>query len=132
MTLTARLLPLLAVIFLAGACSHRPSSSPIPDRGREPARADPSPSTPLLQPSPNHLVGRILAFDAARGFAIVDLANGAPAAAMVDGAELIARTDDLRETARLRVSRYLRGHTLGATLVSGQPSPGDEVVFHRP
>jgi hypothetical protein len=122
MTLTARLLTLLAVIFLAGACAQTAPPSPTT-----------SPSTAAtLQPSPNRLVGRILAVDLARGFAFIDLASEPPPAALVDGTELIARTLDLRETARLRVSRYVRGRTLGTTIVSGQPSPGDEVVFRAP
>jgi hypothetical protein len=95
-------------------------------------RADASPSTGALQPSPNRVVGHILAVDASRGFAFVSLAGEPPAAALVDGAELIVRTDDLRETARLRSSRYSRSHTLGTKIVSGQPSPGDEVVIHLP
>ncbi len=123
-TLTARLLTLLAVIFWTGACSHvAPVSSP-------PRPESPPPTT--LQASPNRLVGRILAIDAARGFAFVNLASEPPAAALAAGAELIVRTDDLRETARLRTSRYVRGRTLGTTIVSGHPSLDDEVVFHAP
>jgi hypothetical protein len=128
MFLTARLLTLLAVIFLAGACNHLPSPAPPP----LPPRAEPPPLSGALQPSPNRVVGRVLAVDVPHGFVIVDLATNPPAAALVDGAELIARTDDLRETARLRVSRYVRGRTLGTTLVSGRPSPHDEVVWRAP
>ena len=126
MFFTAGSLAALAVIFFLAACSHpaSPASIPAGDRAKPPAAA--------LQPSPNKLVGRVLAVDAARGFAFVDLTAEPPAAALVDGAELRARTDDLRETARLRASRYVRGRTLGAKIVSGQPSPGDEVVFRIP
>ena len=125
MSSTAKLLTLLAVFFLAG-CGHRAPTASVSSRGSE------SPPTATLQPSPNRLVGRVLALDAARGFAFVDLSAEPPATALLDGTELVARTDDLRETARLRASRYVRGRTLGAKIVSGQPSPGDEVVFRAP
>jgi hypothetical protein len=128
MLFTARLLTLLAVIFLAGACSRFAplTPTPLPPRAGDPLPPD------ALQPSPNRLVGRVLAVDLPNGFVIVDLAGDPPAAALADGAELIVRTDDLHETARLRVSRYLRGRTLGTTLVSGRPSPREEVVWHAP
>src|SRR3954462_907090 len=117
MTLTARQLMLLAVIFFAGACNRFAPLTPAP----MPSRTDAAPLPPdALQPSPNRLVGRVLATDAARGFAVIELATEPPAAALTTGAELIARTDDLRETARLRASRYARGHTLGTTIISGQ------------
>ena len=133
MTLTARLLTLLAVIFLASACVQTTPSAPATDRSRERARENsPSSRTAALQPSPNRLVGHVLAVDPALGFAFVALTSEPPAAALAQGAELIARTDDLRETARLGTSRYVRGRTLGAKIVSGQPSPGDEVVFRAP
>jgi hypothetical protein len=125
MTSTARLLaPLAVVLFLVG-CSHVAPIASAPLAGAEPL-------TTALKPSPNRLVGRILAVDAARGFAFVDLTLEPPAAALVDGAPLIARTDDLRETAHLRASRYVRGRTLGTTIVSGQPVAGDEVVVFAP
>ncbi len=124
MTFTAKLLAPLAVILFFAGCGH------VAPAG-EAAGSKPTQLTPL-QPSPNRLVGRILAVDAAHGLAFVDLAVAPPAAALADGAPLVARTDDLRETARLRASRYLRGRTLGANIVSGQPAPGDEVVFHQP
>jgi hypothetical protein len=85
-----------------------------------------------LAPSPRLIVGRILAIDPDRSFALVDLASDAPAAALVEGAELVARTFELRETSRLRVSRYHRGHTLGTTIAAGQPSVGEEVVWLAP
>ena len=85
-----------------------------------------------LQPSPNRLVGSVLAVDATRGFAFIGLMGEPPAAALVEGAELVARTAGLRETARLRASRYVRSRTLGTNIISGQPTPGDEVVFRAP
>ena len=130
MKLTARLLAPLAVIFLVAACRHLPApdhSSP----GGSNAATGPLPTGALL-PSQNLLVGRVHAVDAARGFAMVELDSAAPAAALADGAEMVARTDDLRETARLRVSRYVRGRTLGTKIVSGQPAPGNEVVWPTP
>jgi len=125
MIATARLLTPLAVIFSFAACSH---TAPV-----TPAHADyPALPSAALQPSPHKLVGRVLAVDATRGFAFVDLTTAPPAIALADGAELIVRTDDLRETARLRTSRYVRGRTLGTTITSGQPVPGNEVVILAP
>jgi len=130
---TARLLAPLAVIFFAGACSHfhPPTPKAMPGSDAPPTAAEPLPAGALL-PSRNLLVGRVLAVDLAQGFVFVNLASDAPAAALVDDADLITRTDALHETARLRASRYVRGRTLGAKIVSGQPAPGDEVVFPAP
>jgi len=41
---------------------------------------------------------------------------------------LITRTDDLRPTARLQSSSYIRGRILGTRLIAGVPHVGDEVV----
>jgi len=126
MKTTARpLAPLVVILVLAG-CHYI-----TPVRREPPVSAEPLPAGALL-PSQNLLVGRVLAVDLVRGFAFVDLASTAPAAALADGAELVARTDDLRETARLRPSRYVRGRTLGARIVSGQPASGNEVVWPTP
>ncbi len=130
MIFTARLLALLTVIFFTSGCAVVRF---LAARNAEPAANQTEPLPPgALLPSRNLLVGRVLAVDLARRFAIVDLASDAPGAALADGAELLARTDALRETARLRASRYVRERTLGATIISGQPSPGDEVVFPAP
>lgn len=130
MTLTARLLTLLAVFLCGAGCAQFAApSSPAPATAVE--TAPPVPLTPLA-PSPRLIVGRILAVDAKAGFAFIDLAPDAPRAALDDGAELTVRTLDLHETGRLRASRYLRGHTLGTKIVAGQPSPGDEVVWTAP
>ena len=129
---TARQLLPLAVILLFAACSHFNLSTRTAKALDAPASlTEPLPAGALL-PSHNLLVGRVFAVDAARGFAFIDLTTDAPAAALADGADLLARTDALRETARLRASRYVRGRTLGAKIVSGQPTPGDEVVFPAP
>jgi hypothetical protein len=98
--------------------------------------AAPAPGSALaagpLEPSPRLIVGRIVAVDATHGFAFVELASDAPAAGATDGAELTARTLDLRETAQLRASRQMRGRTLGTRIVRGQPGVGDEVVWLAP
>ncbi|HVS52793.1 MAG TPA: hypothetical protein VHD62_10595 [Opitutaceae bacterium] len=114
------LLALAAFCLLLGCHTQSPSVA-----------ATPPTATPLTS-SPRVIVGRILAIDAAQKFAFVDLAPGAPPAAIAENAELTTRTPDLRETGRLRASRYLRGRTLGATIVAGQPAPGDEVVWLTP
>lgn len=86
----------------------------------------------ILAPSPRLIVGRIIAVDAERRFAFVELAPDAPATALVDGTEMSARTPELRATGKLRASRYVRGPTLGTTIIEGQPTPGDEVVWLAP
>jgi len=121
----ARSLTLAAV--LAGACACQQTT---------PARLSPT-AGPVLAasapaPSPRLIVGRIIAIDAAQGFAFIELASDAPPAALGPDNELIARTLDLRETARLQTSTHLRGRTLGTTILSGKPSPGDEVVWLAP
>ncbi len=96
--------------------------------------AAPAPLVPAdaLVPSPRLSVGRITAIDAVQGFAFIELAADAPTAALTAGTELIARTLELRETARLRASAYVRGRTFGTTILAGQPSAGDEVVWLAP
>ena len=117
---TARALTPLAVFFFA-ACQ-----SPAPPAASSPA----TPPAPLLAPSPHRLVGRVIGVDSTRRFAIVELAPSAPVSR--PDTELIARTDDLRETARLRATRQLRGRTLGTAIMTGQPAIGDEVVWASP
>ncbi len=119
----------LALASLAPGCRHLNFDPPDP-LGPPPPR-DPLPAGALL-PSQNLLVGRLVAVDLPQGFAFVELSAATPPAALADGAEWIARTDDLRETARLRASRHLRGRLLGARIVSGQPAPGHEVVWPAP
>jgi hypothetical protein len=122
MPTAARLrLPILAVALLSlAACrSVPPKSAAILAEG-------------ALVPSPRLIIGRVIAIDAPRRFAIVELAPDAPAASATAGAELLARTAELRETARLRASPQLRGRILGAHVADGQPAPGDEVVWLAP
>ncbi len=131
MILTARTLTLLAVILFLAGCGHRIAPSSTSGNNATAPSAQPSrPAAAPLQASPRKLVGRVLSIDAARGFVFVALDLDSPPAATTEGASLIVRTEDLRETARLRTSAYVRGRTLGTLLISGQPSLGDEVVFH--
>src|SRR3954466_10759748 len=126
MHFTARLLLLLAVFsFQAGCSLITPRTAAV----KQPPA--PLPAGALI-PSPGIIIGRVVAIDAARRFAFVELAPDAPTSATAEGADLVARTLDLRETARLQASRYLRGRTLGTHIVSGQPTPGDEVVWLAP
>lgn len=118
---TARALLPLAVFFLFAGCRSHPLA---------PAPASTAPLA--INASPNLIVGRVLSIDANLGFAILDLAPAAPAAALQPGARLIARTDDLRLTGNLQVSRHLNGRTLGTVITDGQPSAGDEVSFRAP
>lgn len=122
----AALIGVATMALLASGCSYFSITPPAPPK--PPPPRDPLPAGALL-PSQNLLVGRIIAVDAKRGFAFIELSHSAPPAALVEGTALVARTDDLRETARLGASRYTRGRTLGARILSGQPSPGDEVVW---
>jgi hypothetical protein len=119
---------LAAMLAALPACQHRTAITPAAREASTPPSSD---SEPLL-PSPRLIVGRVLAVDAERHFAFVDIAEQAPLLALVDGTDLTARTLQLRETAQLRASSYLRGRTLGTRIVSGQPSPGDEVVWRVP
>jgi hypothetical protein len=125
MNAAARIGPLLAAASLIAGCAH-PDASPTRPKNAA-VLADGA-----LLPSPRLIVGRIIAIDAGQGFAILEVAPDAPADAVTDGAELIARTGEFRETGRLRVSRYLRGRTLGTKIVGGQPATGDEVVWLAP
>jgi hypothetical protein len=115
----------LAVVLLSGCRLFAPRPTTV-----KPAVA-PLPAGALV-PSPRLIIGRVIAIDAERRFAFVELASDAPAGSMAEGSELIARTIDLRETARMHASRYVRGRTLGTNIVAGQPSPGDEVVWLAP
>ena len=135
MKLAAKLLAPLAAILFFGACGHLAPLTPTrrASIGESPLLPAPAPPSPdALSPSLHPLVGRVLAVDAAQGFAFVALTAAPPAAALTEGALLVSRADDLGETARLRASRYLRGRTLGAKIISGQPRPGDEVVLPPP
>lgn len=128
--LTAGWLALPVLICSLPACRH-PAPRAAPGQERTVTASVSLPAGALV-PSPRLIVGRVLAVEAAHGFVFVDLASDAPIGAVAEGTELIARTLDLHETGRLRASRYVRGRTLGTKIVSGQPSPGDEVVWLAP
>ncbi|MFZ9748087.1 MAG: hypothetical protein ACO3G4_15820, partial [Opitutaceae bacterium] len=93
-----------------------------------PSAASPPPREPLA-PSPRLVVGRVLEVDAARGFALVELAADVPRPALAPGTLLLARRPDLTPVATLRASTFLRGRTLGTRMAAGTPHPGDEVVW---
>ena len=121
---TARLLLPLVVLSLLCGCRNL---TPI-----RPAKRVPPVVLEPLAPSPRLILGRIIATDPGQGFVFVDLAGDAPVAALAEGTEYICRTLELRETGRVRASRYVRGRTLGTTLIAGQPALGDEVVWLAP
>lgn len=123
----ARLLVLLALGSFLPACRFLARTAPTPPVAKTALGA-----VEPLAPSPRLIVGRILAVDAARRFAWVDLASDAPRESLTEGTELTARTADLKATSQLRVSRYVRGRTLGTRVIAGQPAPGDEVVWLAP
>jgi hypothetical protein len=102
--------------------------SPLPVAAKPEANVNPL-AAEVPAPSPRRIIGRILSVDSTRGFAFVELHVDVPKGAAVPETVLISRTLDLRETGRLRVSRYLRGRTLGTTIVAGNPSVDDEVVW---
>lgn len=122
MKIAAKALLALAAISFSG-CRHvaPPPKAPPPLAISE-----------ALTPSPRLIVGRVVAVDLERGFAFVALGSDAPPAALEPAAELIVRTPELRETGRLQASRYVRGRTLGATIIAGKPGLDDEVVWLAP
>ena len=118
------LAPLAAFCLLTGCQQAKPR--PAPQAATVVLRDD------ALLPSPRFIIGRVVAVDPGRAFAFVELAGDAPTESFGAGEELTTRTPDLRETARLVASRHVRGRTLGTNILSGQPSPGDEVVWLAP
>jgi len=80
-------------------------------------------------PSPFVVVGHVLDVDAATGNVIIDVAPYAVLPADFSGKIMLTRTEDLRPTAKIEASPYLRGHILGAHLLAGRPGIGDEVVI---
>ncbi|MSU66568.1 MAG: hypothetical protein EXS38_10810 [Opitutus sp.] len=123
-------LTLAAAALAFTSCAH--PAAPINSPANPAAPTSSSVVSEALVPSSQLIVGRIFETDLPPGFAFVDLAAAAPVAALTEGTELVARTLDFRETARLRVSRYVRGRTLGTRILTGQPTPGDEVVWQAP
>lgn len=130
---TACVLLPCAVFLLGGAC-HRISSVNTRTAPRltadEAAIPTSSPVVASILTSPRRLVGRVIAVDSIRGFAFVELNSSAPS--FTPDEEFIARTDNLRETARLRATRHLRGRTIGFRMLDNIPGIGDEVVTTAP
>lgn len=118
MNIAARAFIALAAISFLGGCNIT-----LPDYRR---------TNEALAPSPRLIVGRVVAVDPARGYAFVEISADAPPTASAEGSELVVRTADLKETARLRASRELRVRTLGTHILSGTPNIGEEVVWVAP
>lgn len=95
--------------------------------GRKPAES--TTKAGAIAPSPFVVVGHVLAVDFSTMNVVIDVAPYAVLPFDFDGKILLARTEDLRPTAKLQASPYLRGHTLGARLLAGRPNAGDEVVI---
>lgn len=112
---------LASLVLLAVGCVSPPVPPPMA-----------APVTEPLAPSARLVVGQVIAHDAARGFAFLELAPDAPRPALAPGTLLFARRPDLTPTATLRTSAFLRGRTLGTRVASGNPQPGDEVVWEAP
>jgi hypothetical protein len=124
----ALLLPLLAAfffLFFAG-CRSTQVGRVVPNA---PSHAPSAADAVHYAASPHKIVGYILAIDEPRDFAVIDLTADPLPAELRDGTALIVRTRDLHKTARLSASRFLRGRTLGATILSGLPAVGEEVVL---
>ncbi len=120
------LIPALCCLLLAGCATRasKPASDSAglgtPEQSGQPART---------VPGPVQVVGRVIAVDFRTLTVIIETARYAIVPPDFSGRVLIARKDDLRPTARLQASPYLRGRTLGTRLLAGQPQIGDEVVF---
>jgi len=110
---------------LAAGCASRGNKSAAGSAGG----AGPAVQPAATVPGPVQIVGRVLAVDLRTLAVIVELAPYAVLPADFNGRILISRQDNLRPTARLQASPYLRGRTLGTRLQAGRPQVGDEVVF---
>jgi len=108
---------MLGCLLLAG-CATRTGG-----KTHAPAKAAP------VSPSPFAVVGHVLDVDATTGNVIIDVGPYTVLPADFAGKIMLARTEDLRPTAKLEASSYLRGHMLGARLLAGRPGIGDEVVI---
>lgn len=148
------LLLLLAAFSLLAACESSPGARPatqFPEvvgasADDSSARQRPAPTTARVgAPQQSRarangpkvkdtvVVGRVRSFDRANRIVVVDVQDNAPAGALADGTELIARDyNTLAQTGLLRLLHYVRGLPLNTQIVSGQPSPGDEVVWVVP
>lgn len=114
----------LCSLLLAGCTTRGTKSS---DKGGDSPTPPPQPGRTV--PGPVQVAGRVISTDLRSLSVIIELAPYAAIPTDFSGRILISRQDDLRPTARLQASPYLRGRTLGARLLAGQPQIGDEVVF---
>ena len=125
-----RLLPALLTLALPGfgltGCAGPAAPEPASTRTPADLGAD------VLWPSPRIIVGRLVAWDEARGFAFVELQADAPSEASRPDAELLVRAADLTPGATLRASPHLRGRLLGCRIIAGRPGVGTEVVWLPP
>ena len=114
----------LCSLLIAGCATN--GSKPA-DKGVAPDVS--SAHTERTMPGPVQVVGRVISVDLRSLTVIIELAPFATLPPDFSGRALISRQDDLRPTARLQASAYLRGRILGARLVAGKSQVGDEVVF---
>ena len=116
----------LCTLFGTGCATSgsKPSAS-----GTGPSKPDASAAAPRTVPGPVQVLGRVIAVDMRTLSVIIDLAPYVSLPGDFATRQLISRRDDHQPTARLQSSPYLRGRTLGARLLAGQPQVGDEVVF---
>lgn len=122
------LLAAFFVVLVAGCRSPRVERA-SPDAIAHEQSRHPGPVAHTYTPSPHRVVGYILEIDEARGFVIVEVTAEPLPPELQTGADLTVRTRDLQKTAHLSATRFLRGHTLGATIVTGLPAVGEEVVL---
>ena len=106
-------------------------------RGSKPASQGGNPVVSPAQtgqtvPGPVQVVGHVISVDLRSLTVMIELAPFAVLPSDFSGRILISRQDDLRPTARLQASAYLRGRILGARLQAGKSQVGDEVVFAPP
>lgn len=124
--LLRRALSLALCTLLVAGCAFTRTKFPKATGGM---RAESPEDANRVVPGPAQVVGRVIAVDPRTLTVIIELAPYATMPARFDGQTMIARANDLRPTARLEASRYLRGRTLGARIVAGKPRIDDEVVF---
>jgi hypothetical protein len=86
----------------------------------------PNELTEPLQPE----LGRIISLQPDGRTALVEFVPQYRSSEKLAGRALLARKlDTLQETAQLVASPHQRGRVIGVYVISGQPSPGDEVVI---
>lgn len=106
--------PTLLLVALGGLLQLAGCATPV---------AEVSPEDPFRLP-PAAVIGTVVLVDPEEQLALVQLHATATRLAPV----MTTRNDALVETAQLQPTRFQRGHTLGARILSGLPNVGDEVV----